>query len=541
MKKKENKEKSKTSSPISKDWKDLPDKESGKSKRNKELSKPTKPELAIGKVVSLMAEVCGRFLRASDLYLKRDSLVTVDPKTAEIRSMDAVRFVSWVEKYVDFGRYVKSKEGKQFFAANSISVELAGKLLSSDQFREQVRVLNSCHDVVLPAWANEAQTKVRLLPPGYDDETGVFTAPMFEYDTNLDPNAAFHYLCEIYREFPFAEGRNLRDCRSFSVHLAAHFAAYCRLMLLDNPRLAFVYLANQQGGGKSLLGKMALAPVFGSPATSSLSKREEEVEKSIRALLKSGEPFAFFDNYKGFLGSAELEGLLTSKDRISRVLGTPENSRDRNNLIVVVTGNGVTLSPDMKRRSLICDLFCAENAVERKIENPIEDSWPTRPEIRAQFLAVLWSLLNEWQEAGAPRAKEKLIPSFEHFSGIIGGIIEGARFASPLTTPATQVDEVTAAWELLFQKLAEPFPLGEHQLTVDEVIEKANEIGVLEILTGGAKDERKSIGLRIKRWKGRVFRDALGRKVTFSKRRHNIGVRYTLTIEGAEPAQAKAA
>jgi hypothetical protein len=56
--------------------------------------------------------------------------------------------------------------------------------------------------------------------------------------------------------------------------------------------------------------------------------------------------------------------------------GAVEDVRGSNLATVFITGNDMTVSPDMAFRCLICDLFVQEaNVQERKVAKPITDSW----------------------------------------------------------------------------------------------------------------------------------------------------------------------
>ena len=129
----------------------------------------------------------------------------------------------------------------------SISAELAAKILRSNQFRRELRPLAAVHDVRLPTWTDEKQTSVRLLDAGYDEATGIYTAPAFDYPTDMPVTDAWDFLRTVYRDFPFGEGGDPEKNRSFAVQIAAHITVFGRLLFADALRPGFVYLGNQQG------------------------------------------------------------------------------------------------------------------------------------------------------------------------------------------------------------------------------------------------------------------------------------------------------
>jgi len=490
------------------------------------------PRIDTRGVVSGIARQCGQLLRNTPLFLRGSFLVTVDEETGKAEPMDSTRFVTWAEGFLVFGQHSGSGDEARF-VPKSISSDLAAKILAADAFRRELRPLRGVHDVALPTWANSERTAVRLLPPGYDEETGIFTAPAFEYPTDVPAAEAWNFFLEVYSDFPFAEGKPLEKNRSFAVQMAAHFTAFGRLLVMDCLRPAFVFLANQSGSGKTLLARLALAPVFGPVSVESFPKGEEERGKVLTTLVAEGRSFAFFDNVKGHLSSAELEGFLTTPQRTGRILGQSVTVTAPNLAAVFLSGNQLSLSADLQRRVLVCDLFCASEATERDFSSPITDSWPSHPETRARFLAALWSLMNHWQAQGCPRLDGRPLPSFETFSAIIGGLVQSLCLANPIAPADTQMDETDQAWKLVLRALADAVPTGtKKDYTTDEAMEQAEELGVLDLLTAGGRDERKTFGQRIKRWKGRRFLDNSGREFEFGngRTRNNLGALYPVTV-----------
>lgn len=492
------------------------------------------PQIDTRLPVSGIARQCGQLLRKTPLFLQSDRLVIVDEQTGECESMNATLFVSWAEEHLSFGHYQGEGEGRRF-AVKSISTELASKILEAKQFRRELRPLRGVHDVALPTWANPEKTAVRLLPAGYDEETATFTAPAFAYDTEMHPEDAVTFLRDVYGQFPFddSDGRKqIEKNRSFAVQIAAHLTAFGRLLFTDCLRPGFVFLANQSGSGKTLLARMALAPVFGTVAPSALSRDENELDKRLTTWTQEGKKYLFFDNVKGGrVSSAALELFLTSPEWEGRTLSKNETGGGKNQALVILTGNDVTLSTDLKRRTLLCELFVVGEGLERKFKNPITDRWVADPETRARFLSALWSLVNNWQTAKCPRLKEGLLPSFETFSGIIGGMVVANGFANPLETPATQMDESEQAWRQLLRVLADSVETGTtYEYRVSECIDKAEEEGLLEIIIPPKGEPNRLFGNRAKQWKGRQFQDNRGRTFEFGKRRDGKGAIYPVTV-----------
>ena len=486
-----------------------------------------RPHLDMSLTVSDLATKTGRILRENGLFAMNDCVVTVRESAVRSELMTSACFVSWAEQFIDFGKF----DSAENFRKVSISESLASKILAAHQFRGELKKIEAIHDVPLPTWANDEKTKIRLLPVGYDEGTGVFTTDALSYDTGMSADEARGVLCDLYANFPFEGDSDLMANRSFAVQLTAHLAAYCRVMMAGKLRPGFVYLANQAGSGKTLLTRLALGPVFGAVSIESLAKSDDERGKQLTTLVAEQRGYAFYDNVKGYLESQQLEGFLTSPSFTGRILGKSESVTGENTALIFISGNQLTLSQDLLRRVLVVELFCAQEAVTRNFDSPLTDSWPTNPENRKRVLAALFSLLKHWEESGAVRLSERLLPSFEDFSGLIGGIVANAGFANPLAAPKTGMDETEQAWKLLLSEAAASISAGLHrEFTVDELLEIADRLNVSDILTAGARDIHKAFGHRIKKWKGRVLGDAKGRSFEFGKRSDRAGAAYSIRV-----------
>jgi hypothetical protein len=117
-----------------------------------------------------------------------------------------------------------------------------------------------------------------------------------------------------------------------------------------------------------------------------------------------------------------------------RVLGQSHEITVPNALTVIITGNGATVSPDLRRRLRQVELFLVESKPEDHIfKSPLEiqDIVTRSPQIRA----ALWSLVSYWFRSGCPPPTRKL-PSFCAWSEIVAAIVEHAGFSSPCLDPA---------------------------------------------------------------------------------------------------------
>ncbi len=493
------------------------------------------PQIVLGGVISAIARDLGMHLASENIYSQGREVVTVCPDSGDVRGMEPIRFCSWVEEHVSF-----VQAGKDGLRAVSISAEMAAKILAADNFLVALRPLQAVVLVRLPVWGNEAQTAVRLLPAGYDPATATFTVDTVPYPDDVPIDEAWDFFNDVYKGFPFAEEGEVQHRRSMGVQMAAHFALYCRNLLKEGVhRPMFCWLGNQPELGKSTLAMMITAPVFGRPSTKPFPAKEEEQEKKLFAAVKAGKLYISFDNAKGTLNSEPLEQFLTASVLGGRVLGTSTEDEYPNLATVFLTGNGLKLSTDLARRTCVIDLFYPGDPKKRAFSKEIEGGWILHTETRKKFLACLWACVRFWAERGCPRTEGRKLSSFEGFSKIIGGIVMNAGYADPMAPPVLSLDEAGAAWERLLVALADTVTVpdgGSVRFTVADCLEKAEELEVFDIITGGARDPKRTFGTRLKQYLGREWIDGRCRRFVFGPRcRANTGSSYPITILGPAP------
>ena len=134
------------------------------------------------------------------------------------------------------------------------------------------------------------------------------------------------YLRWVLREFPFGdwkvvtpsdrdggEGEPRRQSRSQAVQVAAMLSLFCMGLIPKGAnRMGFIYNANSQRSGKTLLAKLAIMTVTGIFKAQPLKGNEEELNKLLDAEILAGSMYVCFDNVRGYMSSQTLEGLITS-------------------------------------------------------------------------------------------------------------------------------------------------------------------------------------------------------------------------------------
>jgi hypothetical protein len=417
-------------------------------------------------LLSDTARELGKILASKDIFTRGGLVFTVNDREDGLTPMTAEILRTWIEDFLVLFKVRKltgTDEAIQF--KRTITQTDAAGILASPQFTAQLQRIERFSPVRMPVIRRDGH--IELLPQGYDAETKSFTCDAVPIITGMELADAREIIDEILAEFVFADGG-----RSKAVAMAAMLTVFGRGLLPSKSlRPCFIFLANAEGAGKTLLVKCATVPVLGYAPAGSKPADEDEMRKALLAAVLEARPVIFFDNAKRHIASAALEGLLSAQDYEGRILGQTKTFRGENNATVFVTGNSCTVSPDMRRRSLFCELFLeAERAEDRVFENNLEV--PALLERRADILTALWAMIQDWDKHKRPKPSRSN-SSFTDWSEIIGGIVEHAGYGCPLETPQIEAaaDRDGADMRALVKAIANGSRLKAVQF--DEVVDAA--------------------------------------------------------------------
>ena len=189
-----------------------------------------------------------------------------------------------------------------------------------------------------------------------------------------------------------------------------------------------------------------------------------------------------------------------------RLLGRSQTLTVENMMTLFFTGNGATISPDLRRRLFHIELFLREaRSEDRKIKNPLDET--VIEELRPAILSSLWSITRAWDEAGRPKPTLKL-GGYEPWSDVVCGILEHAGFASPCGRAPSSIsgDRDTEEMEKLVELLAQ----RKTQVRFHELVELCREHCLFARVLGEGDEEldrgNKNIFSRIlSRFDARLF------------------------------------
>lgn len=507
------------------------------------------PSIYTKRPISELARAVATNIPRGALWLYHGRIVTISHKAEtdtegntyhvpEVKDMDADRFPSWVEQFISF-----RKAEPVHSEVESLGKPKVVQILASDILRNSLPEVRRINAVRLPIWGPTdpatGKRTIKLADPGYDAATGIYTMDLCPYSTTRADLPSLHRaLCSLLGEFPWDDitdgSHTFATSRNVACFMAYMVGQYCRNLITLQPLI--LVNANTQGSGKTLLAAIGLSPVHGAPTVTPCPNNDEELRKTLFATLAAGASYCLLDDLPSLVAST-VNQFSTAPKVSDRKMHSQEIITFPNTMQIISTGNNLKITPDIERRALIIDLFAETKPTETTHTDHLEISATNRPKWRSSLLSVLYNLLQHWVEAGMPAiCPRNAKSSFESFVAIAGNITRHSGFADPFAkrpSDGTSGDTVGKLCEHLICGIAgascPAFPADPADCTrtcsLQELLEAANAYGITDSITYG-HDKLKSLGQKLRNFKGRKFTDTRGRRFQFGRRRSVDGTRY---------------
>jgi hypothetical protein len=485
--------------------------------RSRELINSNLPRIELpgdNRLVSAFALDLGSIISHCGLYRRDNHPVFVDKVNCRLDPLTPESLRTWIEQHCTCFR-VRSSSGGSIQFSHTCSFDDARTVIQSVQFLQALPEIVSINQTRLPVMRTDGS--IELLPPGYDPASRVFTAPNIECEECIMLDQARAVIDDALSEFPF------QDLRSKSVAIAAMLSVFCNNLFPPGlQRPAFIFIANCEGTGKTLLAKLILSPVHGISEVKSCPDNSAELRKELFASAIVRRAYIFLDNLKGHLNSGHLEAFLTASKFNGRLFFTNSEASPDLACHVFITGNALTVSSDMRRRSLFVELFCEyERPEDRPIKHYLDDTGLLA--LRSQLLSACWAFLRHWDAHGRPRPLQSH-NSFRAWADTIAGMVEAAGYPSPLAEPhlANAGDRELDDMRALVDEMHADSP--NTAMTFDELTSIAHDRGLFDwiICEPGHHDRsEKSVNASL----GRLF-------VKYDRRVFSGRVRFTVSGKG---------
>ncbi len=245
---------------------------------------------------------------------------------------------------------------------------------------------------------------------GYDSETGLWCANVVPTDLPTRPSIddaseALVVLRQAFQTFPFADAVRCQEGalelvdlnhppgQDESAFLAALMTAVCRPSLWLAPGFLITAPAvSGAGSGKGLLVRAINAIAFGQqPRAFTMGGERYELDKRLAAELIEGQPALFLDNANGTaLRSDTLASVLTERPARVRLLGQTRMVCLNSTSFVAITGNGLSVTEDLARRFIYCELDarCEDPESRPFATGFLENITSNRPELLGAVLTI---------------------------------------------------------------------------------------------------------------------------------------------------------
>ena len=191
--------------------------------------------------------------------------------------------------------------------------------------------------------------------PGYEGSDGVLldlppglvVGEVPPKPSSVDVDRARRLITEeLFVDFPFATA-------SDEAHAVGALLYPFVRELIDSPPPLHVIDAPAPGTGKGLLAQAIVLVSTGAvPGVVAEKDDNDELRKTITALLVEGASIVVIDNVSRKLGQVSLAALLTARTWRDRLLGKSKTVEVPNRTLWIVTGNNVAMNDEMARRSV---------------------------------------------------------------------------------------------------------------------------------------------------------------------------------------------
>jgi hypothetical protein len=274
---------------------------------------------------------------------------------------------------------------------------------------------------------------------GYDPSSKTFYAggsivSVPDEPTRDQAKAACARLLDLVSEFPFA-GEAHR-----SAWLAGLLTPLSRFMHDGNAPLIVIQAA-APGSGKSLLAQVIATIVGGSSVPVMACEKHEPNRKEILSKLRGAPAVALIDNVVAKFGGPNMATLITGRAFEDRSLGHLKTLSAPNDTAWIITGNRITLAPDMARRCLNIRLQANEEKPHLRDGFRHPNLMAHAREHRGELLSDALTILKAYTLAGTPDLELAPWGSFEEWSRIVRGALVWCALPDPGSTRHELDDE----------------------------------------------------------------------------------------------------
>ncbi len=349
-----------------------------------------------------------------DVFDMGNNLVLVQSGRARVQTMHSLSY--WLGSVAQYWRWQLTKAGLEYEKPLDPPQQMINQLLAIDGGRN-LKALEAV--ITAPVITKQGRIINRA---GYDEETRLYLDMQSEplpIPVNVSAEQAAQALSVLMKPFV---GFKVASALDKGVLLAAVLTAIQRPVFKTAPAIGLD--APVQGTGKTYLAECLgmLATGESTPVYAHTKGRDdEEVRKRLTSVLMSGARVLLWDNILGDFDSASMASLLTSGEYADRILGKSESSIVKGRVLILLTGNNLTLAGDMPRRVLKCrlDAQIANPATRKFDSNPLEYIRQNRQQLVQAGLILIRAYLESPECKAGGAVKGESTASFEDWDYMV--------------------------------------------------------------------------------------------------------------------------
>lgn len=345
----------------------------------------------------------------------------------------------------------------------------------------------------------------------YHPAPGLTVPPVPEHPTSSDLASAKALLFEeVLPDFRFQVEKGVPVTEADRANAVALFLLPFARDLITGPTPLHSIEAATPGTGKGLLADVLLLPSIGQRVgVLPEATNDDEQRKRITARLIEARPAVLLDNVRQPLDSGVLAAALTATTWDDRILGKSASVSVPVRCVWVATGNNITYSTEILRRTVRIRLMADE-------ERPWERTGFHHPDLREWAQKhrgdLAWAglvIIRHWLAAGRPEWNGQPMGSFESYCRVIGGILDVAGIQGFLANRATffeAADGETAAWHTLICAWRNHGVFSQRAITAGELFGVVQQIDGFPIGGSAAEQgQRVAFGKMLAQQRERVF------------------------------------
>lgn len=308
--------------------------------------------------------MCWRRIERNRFFTRLGATGEISDATFDPCSVTRFRYL--VSEQLNLCAYVKS--GRSFQRENrTLTPDLGALILSAGrEFTPELRAI-----VKYPLAGGEHKGWVNL------------------FDGEIDTSVTDHRLFweTVLCDFPFAKIHDLYGYVAFL--LTMHMRP-----VIDGPVPLFYIGASQPRTGKTkLLTEVAAKIVYGRHISNiALGDDDAEIDKRLNARASGGHTIFSFDNVHGKVNSSVLAAFITSRMYGGRILGQSKMVEFINDAVTVLTGNNISMSEELAKRTWRIMLESKEEHPEARTEFVHNPLGPYLDSIRPKALGSLMAI-----------------------------------------------------------------------------------------------------------------------------------------------------